>query len=386
MRDALAELMAASAALPTPCFVVDEAALRRNGEVLAQVRARTGCRVLLALKAFALWHVFPLLREYLDGTCASGPWEARLGREEFGKSVHVCAPAYSSADMDELLAVADHISFNSCAQWQRFAPQVRAAARKVACGLRVNPEHSESPVEKYSPCCRCSRLGTTRAELREDALEGISGLHLHTLCEQNSDAFARTLQAFEARFGDLLPRMSWINFGGGHHITRADYDLDLLCRLLHEFRARHGIDELYIEPGEAVALNAGILVASVLDIMHNEMDIAILDTSASAHMPDVLEMPYRPQVVGAGAPGELAHTYRLGGLTCLAGDVIGDYSFSQPLRVGDRLVFTDMAHYSIVKTTMFNGVKHPAVAVRRLDGTCEIVRRFTYEDYRSRMG
>jgi len=373
-------------ALPTPCFVIDEAALRRNCEVLAAVRARTGCRVLLALKAFALWHVFPLLREYLDGTCASGPWEARLGRELFGKAVHVCAPAYSAADMNELLAVADHISFNSCAQWQRFAPQVRGVARAVACGVRVNPEHSESPVEKYSPCCRFSRLGTTRAELREEALEGISGLHLHALCEQNSDAFARTLQAFEERFGDLLPRMRWVNFGGGHHITRADYDLDLFCHLLNDFRARHGIDELYIEPGEAVALNAGVLVTSVLDVMRNEMEIAILDTSATAHMPDVLEMPYRPQILGAGAPGELPHTYRLGGLTCLAGDVIGDYSFAAPLRVGERLMFADMAHYSLVKTTMFNGVKHPAVAVRHENGTIEIVRTFTYDDYKSRMG
>ncbi len=366
--------------------MVDEAALRRNCELLASVRARTGCRILLALKAFALWHVFPLVREYLDGTCASGPWEARLGREEFGKEVHVCAPAYSAADMQELLALADHISFNSCAQWQQHAPLVQAAPRAIACGLRVNPEHSEAPVEKYSPCCRCSRLGLTRAELRHDALDGITGLHLHTLCEQNADALARTLAALERTFGDVLPRMQWVNLGGGHHITRSDYDIDLLCRCIDDVRARYGLNQVYLEPGEAVALNAGVLVASVLEIMRNEMDIAILDTSASAHMPDVLEMPYRPQIIGAGAPGEFAHTYRLGGLTCLAGDVIGDYSFRAPLRAGDRLVFTDMAHYSMVKSTMFNGVKHPAIALQRENGACDVVRAFTYEDFRGRVG
>ncbi|MCX7846500.1 MAG: carboxynorspermidine decarboxylase, partial [bacterium] len=279
------ELHAACAALPSPCFLIDLAALRHNAELLALVRARTGCRVLLALKAFALWHVFPLLRNYLDGTCASGPWEARLGRDFFGKSVHVCAPAYSNDDLLDLLETADHITFNSCSQLERFAPLVRRAPRTIACGLRVNPEHSEAPVEKYSPCCRYSRLGTTRRELRLDLLDSISGLHLHTLCEQNSDAFARTLNAFEMRFGDLISRMRWINFGGGHHITRSDYNLDLLCQLLCDFRTRYGIEELYIEPGEAVALNAGFLVASVLDIMRNEMDIAILDVSASAHMP-----------------------------------------------------------------------------------------------------
>lgn len=385
MSEVRAELLEACAAVPSPCFVLDEVALRCNCLRLAEVRAQTGCRVLLALKAFAVWRVFPLLRDFLDGTCASGPWEARLGKEEFGKSVHVCAPGYSETDIVELLETADHISFNSCSQVARFAPRVCAATRQIACGLRVNPQHSESPVEKYSPCGRFSRLGTTRAELREEILDHISGLHLHTLCEQNSDAFARTLHAFETHFGDLLPRMRWVNFGGGHHITRADYDVASLCHLLKDFRTRYGIEEIYLEPGEAVALNAGVLVASVLDVLRNEMDIAILDVSANAHMPDVLEMPYRPHIVGAEQPYALPYTYRLGGLTCLAGDVIGDYSFSQPLHVGQRVIFTDMAHYSIVKTTMFNGVKHPAIAVLREDGRVEMLRSFTYEDYKARM-
>lgn len=368
--------------IPTPCFVVSEAALRRNCETLAKVRARTGCKILLALKAFAMWRTFPLLRQYLDGVCASGPFEARLGREEFGGEVHVFAPAYSAHDIDELITVADHLVFNSCAQWQRHRARVPHA---LACGLRVNPEHSEAPVPQYSPCGPGSRLGIVRSQLDEAALAGISGLHFHALCEQNADALERTLQAFEEKFGDLIPRMRWINFGGGHHITRADYDVALLCRCIEQFRARHGIGEIYLEPGEAVALNAGVLVASVLDVTYNTMPLAILDTSASAHMPDVLEMPYRPAIVGAGAPGELAHTYRLGGLTCLAGDVIGDYSFAQPLRPGDRLVFLDMAHYSFVKTTMFNGVRHPALALEHDHGAVEIIRNFTYADFKQRL-
>ncbi len=368
--------------LPTPCFVVQEAALRRNCATLATVRARTGCKILLALKAFAMWRTFPLLRQYLDGVCASGPFEARLGRDEFGGEVHVFAPAYSDHDIDELIGVADHLVFNSCAQWQRHRARV---PRQIACGLRVNPEHSEAPVPQYSPCGPCSRLGVVRAQLDEAALDGISGLHFHALCEQNADALQRTLQAFEGKFGDLIPRMAWINFGGGHHITRADYDVELLCRCIEQFRTRYGTQELYLEPGEAVALNAGVLVASVLDVTYNAMPLAILDTSASAHMPDVLEMPYRPEIVGAGAPGERAHTYRLGGLTCLAGDVIGDYSFAQPLRPGDRLVFLDMAHYSFVKTTMFNGVRHPALALEHDNGAIEIVRNFTYQDFKQRL-
>ncbi len=372
-------------AVPSPCFVISEAALQRNLDLLAQIHHRTGCKILLALKAFAMHKTFPLLRKSLHGVCASGPWEARLGREEFAGEVHVAAPAYCEDDMADLVKTADHIVFNSYAQWERFKPIVQAARRTISCGLRLNPEHSEAPVEKYSPCGRFSRLGITRRALDRGVPEGITGLHMHALCEQNADALVRTLGAFEKNFGDIIPRMRWINFGGGHHITREDYDRDLLCMLLHAFRARHGVHEIYLEPGEAVALNAGVLVATVLDIVHNEKDIAILDISASAHMPDVLEMPYRPGVIGAGAPGQYDHTYCLGGLTCLAGDVIGDYSFPAPLAVGDKVVFTDMAHYSIVKTTMFNGVKHPAIAIQRFNGSIDVVRAFDYEDYKHRM-
>ena len=372
-------------AVPSPCFVISEAALNRNLGLLDHVHHRTGCKILLALKAFAVYKTFPLLRQHLHGVCASGPWEARLGRDEFGSEVHVAAPAYSDADMAELVKTADHIVFNSYAQWERFKPVVQSSCRKIACGLRLNPEHSESPVEKYSPCGKYSRLGITRHALRNELPEGITGLHMHALCEQNADALVRTLDAFEKKFAALIPHAEWINFGGGHHITRDDYNRDLLCELLHAFRARHGVHAIYIEPGEAVALNAGVLVATVLDIIHNEKDIAILDVSAAAHMPDVLDMPYRPGVIGAGMPGQYDHTYSLGGLTCLAGDVIGDYSFPTPLAVGDRVVFTDMAHYSIVKTTMFNGVKHPAIAILRFSGAIDVIREFDYDDYKHRM-
>ncbi|MBN1444237.1 MAG: carboxynorspermidine decarboxylase, partial [Planctomycetes bacterium] len=283
------------------------------------------------------------------------------------------------------LALADHISFNSFGQWQRFRPRVEGSERAIACGLRINPEHSEVMVQKYNPCTRASRLGITRSEFRDDLLDGISGFLFHTLCELNSDALERTLRVVEERFGSALARMEWVNFGGGHHITRRDYDRDLLVRLVREFRDRWGV-EVILEPGEAVALDAGALLASVLDVVHNEVDIAILDTSAAAHMPDVLEMPYRPRIAGAGKPGELEYTYRLGGLTCLAGDVIGDYSFAAPLEVGSRLLFLDMAHYTMVKTSTFNGVRLPSIA--RVDaGTGEprIVKRFGYEDYRGRL-
>jgi len=369
----------------TPCFVLDEAALCRNIEILGSVQQRTGCRILLALKAFSVYKLFPLMRHRLNGVCASGPWEARLGREEFGHEIHVEAPAYSERDMAELVGCADHIVFNSCSQWQRFKPMIAKAVRPISCGLRLNPQHSEAPVEKYSPCGRWSRLGITRAELDERTLEGITGFHFHVLCEQDADAFGRSLAAIERLFGDLIPGMRWVNFGGGHQITRKGYNIGQLCKLLTDFSERYDIRDIYLEPGEAVALDAGVLVATVRDIVRNEMDIAILDTSASAHMPDVLDMPYRPTIEGAGEPGEFPHTFRLGGNTCLAGDIIGDYSFPAPLEVGQRIVFGDMAHYSIVKTTMFNGVKHPAIAVQRRNGAIDILREFTYEDYKARM-
>ncbi len=369
----------------TPCYVVDLAALERNLAVLETVRRRTGCKILLALKAFAMWNVFPRLRRVLDGTCASSPHEARLGREAFGGLVSVFGAAYSDADIAELVGLADHIIFNSFGQWRRFRAAVAVAPRAVECGLRINPEYSEVDNALYNPCAPFSRLGIVRANFAGESLDGIVGLHFHTLCEQGADALEHTLAAVERRFGDLIPGLKWVNFGGGHHITRPGYDVDRLCRLVGAFHERYGV-EVILEPGEAVALNAGALVATVLDIVRNEMDIAILDTSAAAHMPDVLEMPYRPGVVGAGEPGAFPHTYRLAGLSCLAGDVIGDYAFPCPLRVGDRVAFLDMAHYTMVKNTTFNGVRLPSIALYEPEtDTIDVVRTFGYCDYRDRL-
>ncbi len=371
--------------IETPCFVVDKALLCRNLAVLDSVRKRTGIKILLAQKAFSMYAVYPLLAEVLDGTCASSPDEARLGREEFGKEVTAFAAAYSEQDLRELLGWCNHIIFNSFSQWQRFRP-LTAAAENVRFGVRCNPEHSEGTVEIYDPCAPKSRLGIRAADFAGQDLTGITGLHVHNLCEQNSDAFERTLRAFEEKFAFLIPQMQWINFGGGHHITRPDYDVDLLCSLLNGFRERWKTPELFLEPGEAVALNTGFLVASILDIVHNETDIAILDTSAEAHMPDVLEMPYRPNIIGAGQPGEKAFTYRLAGHSCLAGDVIGDYSFAEQLKPGDKLVFLDMAHYSMVKTNTFNGLRLPSIALfDSADGSFRVLRRFAYEDFKSRL-
>jgi carboxynorspermidine decarboxylase len=371
--------------VPSPCYVVDEEALERNVAILDGVQRRTGARVLLALKAFAMFSVFPLIRRRLRGTAASSLHEARLGAEEFGPEVHVCAPAYRDDEFAELLRYAHHVTFNSFAQWRRFRPLVESAPRPVRAGIRVNPEHSEVAVPLYDPCAPGSRLGVTAAEFAGQDLGGLTGLHFHTLCELNADALERTLAAVEAKFGAALARLEWVNFGGGHHVTRSDYDVERLCGVVDGFRRRHPHLAVYLEPGEAVALDAGVLVATVLDIVRNRMDIAVLDTSAAAHMPDVLEMPYRPRIEGAAEPGRHPHTYRLGGLTCLAGDVIGDYSFPQPLAAGSRLVLLDMAHYTMVKNNTFNGVRLPSLAVRRSDGSVRVVRAFGYEDYRNRL-
>jgi carboxynorspermidine decarboxylase len=388
--------------LDTPAYVVDYAALQRNLAILSDIKARTGCRILLALKAFSMFDAFSLLNRGLDGCCASSLHEARLAREQFGGEVHVFAAALGATDMDALLDVANHATFNSFAQWEQFR---QIAARRphppIACGLRINPEHSEGHTPLYDPCAPGSRLGIRRAALDGQNLDGLTGLHVHNLCEHNADAFARTLAAVEARFGDLLPRFAWFNFGGGHHITRDDYDRDLLCKTIKTFRQRHGQPVVYLEPGEAVALNAGTLVTTVLDIVHNTLPIAILDTSCTCHMPDVLEMPYRPRVFrdagwdGRAAPdpqaergaepGTQPHTFRLAGPSCLAGDVIGDYSFDTPLRTGDRLVFEDMAIYTMVKNTTFNGIRLPDIVARESDGTLRLVRRFGYDDFKMRL-
>ncbi|MBD3380108.1 MAG: carboxynorspermidine decarboxylase [Candidatus Omnitrophica bacterium] len=369
----------------TPCYIIDTGRLRSNLKVLKRVQDRTGCSILLALKGFAAFSTFSLVRQYLSGIAASSLHEARLGSEEFGGEVHVCAPAYREDEFDDILSYADHIVFNSFTQWEKFKPSVSRSGKNIKCGLRINPEHSEVKVPLYDPCAPGSRLGITHDKIAGKHLEGITGLHFHTLCELNSDSLERTLRSVERNFGALLFNMEWVNFGGGHHITREDYDRELLCSLIRDFRQKYDVD-VYLEPGEAIALNTGILVASVLDMVDNNGKTAVLDTSAAAHMPDVLEMPYRPEIEGAGLPGETQYTYRLGGMTCLAGDVIGEYSFHEPLAPGDRVVFKDMAHYTMVKNNTFNGICLPSIALYDPDtDKMEVVRKFSYEDYRGRL-
>jgi carboxynorspermidine decarboxylase len=373
--------------LQTPCYLIDIGLLEKNLRILKNIQDRTGCKILLAQKGYAAWSTYDLCSQYLAGTAASSLHEAKLGAEYFPGEVHLCAPAYRDDEMDEYLRIVDHIVFNSFAQWDRYRAKVQNAPKKIACGLRINPMHSEVKTKIYDPCAAGSRLGIPIDQFKSDELDGITGLHFHTLCELNADSLARTLPVVEKQFGETIRKMDWINFGGGHHITRADYDIDLLCDLITGFHQRYpNLKTIYLEPGEAIALDTGVLVASVLDIVHNEMDVAILDTSASAHMPDVLEMPYRPEIAGAAEPGEKPHIYRLAGPTCLAGDVIGDYSFDTPLTVGDTLVFGDMAHYTMVKNTMFNGINLPDIVLHNpTSGEYKLQRRFTYEDFKNRL-
>ncbi|MCQ4087475.1 carboxynorspermidine decarboxylase [Saccharibacillus sp. JS10] len=372
-------------AVPSPCYVVDERLLTKNLELLGSVQERTGAKILLAQKGFSMFAEYPLVGKYLAGVTSSSLFEARLGYEKMGKEVHVYAPAYVDREFDELLSYTDHIVFNSFAQWRRFKDKVlNYPGRKIEVGLRINPEYSELEVPLYDPCSPYSRMGITLENFDESDLEGIDGLHFHTMCEQNSDTLENTLKVVDEKFGHLIPKMKWLNFGGGHHITRPDYDVERLIRCIEFARDKYDV-QVYLEPGEAIALNTGYLVATVLDTMKNGMDIAILDTSAECHMPDVLAMPYRPNIDGAGMPGEKAITYRLGGMTCLAGDVIGDYSFDRPLEVGDKLVFGDMAHYTMVKNHMFNGVNLPSIASYSDEEGIKVIREFKFEDYSSRL-
>ena len=370
--------------LRTPCYVVQEKKLRENLEILREVREETGCHILLAQKAFSMYRVYPLIGQYLDGATASGLHEARLGYEEMGKENHIFSPAYKKEEMPEILRLCGHIVFNSPAQVKKYKEQVKQAGRSM--GLRINPECSTQEGHAiYDPCAPGSRLGVPRAALGDALPDGVEGLHFHTLCEQDAAPLVETFAAFEEKFGRFLPGLKWLNLGGGHHITRPGYDIAALERLILYIRQKYGV-EIYLEPGEAIALNAGTLITTVLDVVENGMPILILDASAACHMPDVLEMPYRPPLWQSGEPGEKAHTYRLGGPTCLAGDVIGDYSFDEPLAEGDELVFGDMALYTMVKTNTFNGMRLPSICLERSDGSVETVKEFGYEDFAGRLG
>ena len=386
--------------LRTPCYVIQEEKLKENLQILKDLRERTGCRILLAQKAFSMYSVYPLIGEYLDGTTASGLYEARLGYEEMGRENHIFSPAYREEEMEEILKYCGHVVFNSPAQLKKYRERAKQAGRSI--GLRVNPERSTQEGHAiYDPCAPFSRLGTTpvqfRPELTDEEIRNLDGIHFHTLCEQNADALAETLEAVEEKFGDYLYHMKWVNFGGGHHITRKDYDRALLEKCIRHVKETYDV-EVYLEPGEAVALDAGILLTQVLEIVENGMKIAILDTSAACHMPDVLEMPYRPPLKDAGEPekgeaegapargtADRPYVYRLAGPTCLAGDVIGDYTFRQQLQPGDRLEFQDMAIYTMVKNNTFNGMKLPDIILERENGDCQAIRKFGYEDFRCRL-
>ncbi|HPQ47307.1 MAG TPA: carboxynorspermidine decarboxylase [Clostridia bacterium] len=367
--------------VPTPVYVVDEDLLEKNLKLLGYVQKEAGCKILAALKGFSMYSMFPLMGRYLAGITSSSLNEARLGYEEMKKEVHIYSPAFVEHEFDELLGLCDHFVFNSFSQYKTFGPRAIKAGRE--CGIRINPEYSEITTDIYNPCFTYSRLGTTLHNFKPGELGGISGLHFHTMCEQNSDTLERTMEVIEDKFGKYMHMMKWINFGGGHHITRKDYDVERLIRIIKRIKEKYSV-EVYLEPGEAIALNTGFLVTTVLDIVNNGMNIAIIDASAACHMPDVIEMPYRPEIIGAGKPGEFKNLYRLGGLTCLAGDIIGDYSFREPLKPGDRLVFTDMAHYTMVKNNTFNGVNLPSIASAK-GKTIKIIKSFGYNDYKSRL-
>lgn len=374
--------------IKTPSYVLDKEKLIHNLEILRDVEEKSGAHILLAQKAFSMFAVYPLIGKYISGTTASGLYEARLGKEEMGKENHVFAPAFKENEIDEISDICDHVIFNSISQLQKYGERIH---EKTSIGLRVNPEIStQASHEIYDPCAPGSRLGVTKANLDKaiaddkDALRFVEGIHFHTLCEQNADDLLTTLKGVEDKFGDIIRTMKWVNFGGGHHITRDDYDRELLIRTVRDFKSKYDV-EVYLEPGEAIALNAGYLVTEVMDIVSNGIDVAILDASAACHMPDVLEMPYRPPLFNSGKWGEKPYEYRLSSLTCLAGDIIGDYSFDKPLSIGDRLVFEDMAIYSMVKNNTFNGIALPSIYVMEEDGSNKLIKEFSYSDFKERL-
>ncbi len=369
----------------TPIYICEEQLLESNLKILEHVEKKSGAKIILALKGFAMWSTFDLVGKYLYGCSASGLHEALLAREKMDREVHTYSPAFKDDEIEEIAKISDHIVFNSPSQFHRFALHVKSINPDISISLRINPECSSSPVELYNPCALHSRLGTTLANFDESLLKELDGLTFHALCEENVDALEKVLEAFEEKFGRYIDKMRYVNFGGGHHITKKGYDVDRLIEVITAFKKRHNNIDVYLEPGEAVAWQSGYLVTSVLDIVQNGMNIAILDTSAEAHMPDTLAMPYRAKVRDAGEPQERAYTYRLGGNSCLAGDIMGDYSFDKPLEIGDRLIFEDQIHYTFVKSTTFNGIKLPSLAVLKKDGSLHVSHEFGYEDYKNRL-
>ena len=370
--------------LPSPCWLLEESLLIKNLELIRTIKEQSGAKVLLALKGYALWKSFDTIRPYLNGCCASGLHEAKLAHETFGKEVHTYSPAFKEEQIEEIAKLSHHLVFNTPAQFKYFSKKAKEINPGLSLGLRVNPEYSEAPKEIYNPCGINSRLGTTLENFDDTLIEELDGLHFHALCEQDSNALENVLKNFEDKFGKYISNMKWINFGGGHHITRKGYDVEKLIQLIQNFKAKYNV-EVYLEPGEAIGWQTGTLISTVLDIVHNGMDIAILDTSAEAHMPDTIIMPYRAEVRDAGKAGEKAHTYRLAGNTCLAGDIMGDYSFDTPLHPGDKVIFEDQMHYTMVKATTFNGIKLPSIAIQRVDGSIEVVHEFGYEDFKNRL-
>ena len=371
--------------LPSPCWVLEEDKLKNNLEILKNIKDRTGVKILLALKGYALWKSFNLVSKYLDGCCASGLYEAMLAKDEFRKEIHTYSPAFKDEDIEQIAKISNHLVFNSQNQLEKFASIAKDTNPNISIGLRVNPETSHAPVEIYNPCGLYSRLGIKASNFKEEFLENIDGLHFHALCEEDSSSLKAVLEAFEEKFGKYLDKLKWINFGGGHHITKKGYNIELLIELLINFKAKYPHLQLYLEPGEAVGWQTGTLVTTILDIVHNGLGIAILDSSAEAHMPDTIIMPYRAEVQGAKEPNKLPYTYRLAGNTCLAGDIMGDYSFDKPLKIGDKVIFEDQMHYTMVKATTFNGINLPSIAILRENGNIEVVKEFGYSEFKNRL-
>jgi len=374
------------ASLPSPCWLLEESLLEKNLQILQDIKEQTGVKILLALKGYALWHSFDRVGAYLDGCCASGLYEALLSDEKMGKETHTYSPAFKEEELEQIAKCSHHLVFNSPHQIEKYAHTAKACNPHISLGLRVNPEVSHAPTELYNPCGIYSRLGTVSSQISKSILKNIEGLHFHALCEENASALETVLSVFEEKFGTLLSELKWVNFGGGHHVTKKGYDREKLISILKHFKAKHPHLEVYLEPGEAIGWETGVLVTTILDIVHNGIDIAILDSSAEAHMPDTIIMPYRAEVRDAAPAGEKPYTYRLGGNTCLAGDIMGDYSFDAPLQIGDKILFEDQMHYTIVKATTFNGIPLPSIAILKRDGAVEILREFDYQDFKNRLG